>query len=485
MAVRPTRLILAMTLLIPLFPDRASADDLPRQGLFGAAITPVPDDVRREQKLEAGTGVSVRAVIPNSAAEEAGLKAGDIITAVDETRIDGPARYVAGLGRRKEGEKTEVAIARGGKEQSLRMTLKPRPREKGSDDFDVLYESASSRGGRLRMILTRPKTSGRHPAMYLIQGLGGFSVEDAPGNPKLYGRIIDDFARRGFVTLRVEKPGQGDSEGGPTQDVDFETELDGYRQALKALKAFDFVDAESIVIFGHSMGGIMGPLIAAESPVKGIAAFGTASKTWYEYLLENTRRQMALGGSSAADIDEALRKDAAINFLVFVQGQTPGEIAKAHPGLKSRVDEMFTEGLAVSPDGRKVWAGRRSGGDIAVIDAATLAVKSTVHTGATMAARLRFTPDGKRVLLPDPAGGRLIVLDAASHKEIKSINVGEGPVGALPDPSGRRAYVPLAGAGQVAVVDLESLSLAGTIETGSVSDGMAWVPARVAASTPK
>ena len=136
------------------------------------------------------------------------------------------------------------------------------------------------------------------------------------------------------------------------------------------------------------------------------------------------------------------------------------------------------EGLAVSPDGREVWVGRRSGGDVAVIDAATLAVKSTIRTGAGMAARLRFIPDGKRVLLPDPAGGRLIVLDAASHREIKSIAVGEGPVGALTDPGGRRAYVPLAGEGKVAVVDLESLSLAGTIETGPVSDGMAWVSCR-------
>ena len=134
------------------------------------------------------------------------------------------------------------------------------------------------------------------------------------------------------------------------------------------------------------------------------------------------------------------------------------------------------EGLAVSPDGREVWAGQRMGGDVAVIDTESLTVKATVRTGAGMAARLRFTPDGKRVLIPDPGAGRLIVLDASTHKELATVAVGEAPVGALVEPGGRRAFVPLAGEGKVAIIDLESLSVVGSIDTGQVSDGMAWVP---------
>ena len=134
------------------------------------------------------------------------------------------------------------------------------------------------------------------------------------------------------------------------------------------------------------------------------------------------------------------------------------------------------EGLAVSPDGRQVWAGQRMGGDVAVIDTESLTVKATVQTGSGMAARLRFTPDGKRVLIPDPRAGRLIVLDASTHKELATLAVGNGPVGALVEPGGRRAFVPLAGEAKVAIIDLESLSVVGSIDTGQVSDGMAWVP---------
>ncbi len=73
--------------------------------------------------------------------------------------------------------------------------------------------------------------------MFLIQGIGLASIDNPVGPLSSYKTIIDDFTRHGFVTLRVDKPGCGDSEGGPARDVDFDTELDGYRQALKMLKA--------------------------------------------------------------------------------------------------------------------------------------------------------------------------------------------------------------------------------------------------------
>ena len=46
--------------------------------------------------------------------------------------------------------------------------------------------------------------------------------------------------------------------------MDFETELDGYRQALMALKGLEFVDPNKVIIFGHSMGGVMGPLLGRD-----------------------------------------------------------------------------------------------------------------------------------------------------------------------------------------------------------------------------
>ena len=185
----------------------------------------------------------------------------------------------------KAGERVEVTLVRDGERATKAAILKELPRE-SSDTYDVIYGSVVSRGNRLRTIVTRPRVEGRLPALFLIQGLGAFSIDYASGPlPDSYRAILGDLTRHGFVTLRVDKSGSGDSEGVPTSDHDFETELDGYRQVLRSLKGHDFVDPDNILIFRPQHGRGAGPT-ARGNPVKGIAAYGTTVKTWIEYMLE-------------------------------------------------------------------------------------------------------------------------------------------------------------------------------------------------------
>ncbi len=44
------------------------------------------------------------------------------------------------------------------------------------------------------------------------------------------------------------------------------------------------------------MGGAFGPMIAAENPVKGLAVYGVAARTWFEYLLDTLRYQGLVAG---------------------------------------------------------------------------------------------------------------------------------------------------------------------------------------------
>src|SRR5208282_4050409 len=216
-------------------------------------------------------------------------------------------RSIAGF---KAGTSLAIEFRRGDAQEKSTLTLKGRPFEK-SDAYEVLYGSVQSRGNRLRTIVTRPRVEGKRPALFLIQGFGLSSVDNPVGPLEPYRMIVDDLTRHGFVTLRVDKPGCGDSEGGPGRDVDFDTELDGYRQALRMLKARTDVDPNRVFIFGHSMGGVMAPLLAAETPLRGIIVYGTITRTWTEYMLENSRRQMELADNDPSMIDSTLRKSAA------------------------------------------------------------------------------------------------------------------------------------------------------------------------------
>jgi dienelactone hydrolase len=329
----------------------AERDPLKRAGIFGARLGPVTTEVRKTQNLPTGRGALVTEVFPNLTAADGGIEPGDVITAIGEVNVPDPSAFVAALSGRKSGDRVKVTLVRDRQTVTRDLTLKPRPREQGTDAYDVIYDSVPSRAGRLRTILTRPRSAGgestptKHPALFVIQGVGGFSIENGPGGIGIYTQLIDEFSRHRYVSLRVEKPGQGDSEGGPTREVDFESELDGYRQGLKALKAQPFVDAEKVLIFGHSMGGVMAPLIAAENPVKGIAAYGTLVKSWQEYMIENTRRQAALEGRPASQIDQDVKKDAVLNVFIYGEGKSPKAVAEAHPELAARISEYFPDGI--------------------------------------------------------------------------------------------------------------------------------------------
>ena len=315
---------------------------LKRGAFFGAKIGSVEEEARERLKLDAGTGIAIEQVIPGSTAEAAGFKPGDVLVALDGTKINGAGEFVRMIGSRKAGDGVTIDLRRGDAARQEKITLKGRPLET-SDAFEVLYGTVPSRAGRLRTILTRPKGEGKHPTLFLIQGVGLFSVDNPIGALASYKTIAHEFTRHDFVTLRVDKPGCGDSEGGPARDVDFDTELDGYRQALRMLKARGDVDAERVFLFGHSMGGVMAPLLASEIPVRGIIVYGTIARTWTEYMLENTRRQLELADTDPSAIDRQLRDDAALLTYLYAEKRSPKEIVARHPRLRPLLKQSITE----------------------------------------------------------------------------------------------------------------------------------------------
>lgn len=132
------------------------------------------------------------------------------------------------------------------------------------------------------------------------------------------------------------------------------------------------------------------------------------------------------------------------------------------------------EGMDISPDGRELWVAHRADGGVSVIDTETNKVKETFKAGGTPI-RVKFTRDGKYVLISSPDTGELVVFDAATRKELKRFPVGEAAVGVVVSADSRTAYVASMATGKVTAVDLKSMTLAGSVETGRAPDGLAWV----------
>ncbi|WP_165244959.1 alpha/beta hydrolase family protein [Paludisphaera soli] len=350
MPVRPSPSRLLPALLAPallLAATLARADDpaapLPRKPMLGAAMGPVTPELQASRKLDAAEGAAIVQVIADSSVEAAGLKPGDVITAVDGEPVKGPLDVVGRMKTAKAGDRLAVRYVRDGGPADAEVVLKEKPRRQG-DGYEVLYDSATSLGHRLRTIVTRPAAQGKRPALLMIQGLGNFSIDAPGGQPMGYDRIVAELTKAGYVVMQVDKPGCGDSEGGPWPEIDFRTELDGYRQALKALKSYPFVDPDRVFLFGHSMGGVMAPVLAAEEPVRGLAVYGTVFRTWFEYQLENIRRQSRLAGADFATIERQVRDENRFLAGLYLEKKSPADVLAEHPELRGHAEEMGYDG---------------------------------------------------------------------------------------------------------------------------------------------
>lgn len=132
------------------------------------------------------------------------------------------------------------------------------------------------------------------------------------------------------------------------------------------------------------------------------------------------------------------------------------------------------EGLDESPDGKQLWTAHSRDGQVSVIDVASAKVVQTFDAGTKRSNRLKFTRDGALVLISDLGAGELVVIDVASRTQRARLPLGLAPTGILIAPDGKEAYVAVSGANRIAVVDLGTLKVSRTIETGKSPDGMAW-----------
>jgi uncharacterized protein len=210
--------------------------------------------------------------------------------------------------------------------------------QESAPDFDIVYRTVAIDHDEYQTIITKPKSAGHYPAVLLIAGLGCYSLDRLkPDDP--YAHLLNGLTRRGFVTMRVEKNGEGHSQGPPCDSPQSDLQLAVRRSlaGLNLLSESGFVDHHSIFIFAHSIGPLEGVLVAQKFPVRGFIAAETIGKSWFEYQLDNTRRQTLLF-APYDEADRAVRAAEKCNHLFLVDKLRPDQILKDHPDCREYVN---------------------------------------------------------------------------------------------------------------------------------------------------
>lgn len=247
--------------------ETGEPDALPRRASLGVVLG-----------TDAATATTIKSINPGSAALDAQLRVGDVIEALDGQRVSSLTEVQAAIGKHRGGDTLQIDLQREGKSEHVAVVLKSFPFER-MENATVEYGHVTMANGiRLRTILSVPlNASAKHraPAMLFLQG-GSCNSIDVPwlgsGGPNA---LLHIPGSQGFVTLRVEKPGVGESEGPPCPTIGYRSELEGYRTALRALVANPAVDRNRVFLVGVSLGGFFAPIVARDAKIAGIITYGT------------------------------------------------------------------------------------------------------------------------------------------------------------------------------------------------------------------
>lgn len=172
-------------------------DDLKKYGTVQRAVIGIQGqdvknyvDAQKEQgkDIDLGTmeGIYVAKIVEESSAEEAGLKVGDVITAIDGKEMNKMADLQEYLAKKRPGDKVSVSYLRDKKKASKTLTLK---NEQGNTqvvkkaDLDVL-------GGNFRTV-----TDSQKKQLNISYGLEVLKVNS--------GKFKDAGITKGFIIQRV------------------------------------------------------------------------------------------------------------------------------------------------------------------------------------------------------------------------------------------------------------------------------------------
>ena len=375
------RACIALLAAVACGPVRADPSrlELPRASFLGVQTAAVTPEVRARLGLASERGSLVTGTVDGGSAKALGLQADDVIVTVDGQEVADTADLVARLGRHRAGDRVTVGWIRGGETRTAEGVMKPRPFET-APGTRTEYGALKVDGSLRRTIVAGPPDAARHPGILYITGIGCFSQESL-GVLTTEAKLLQGLARAGFVTMRVEKSGMGDSQGPAcgSPAADLHAEVAEYVAGLEALKGLPGVDPQHVYVVGLSLGGIEAPLVAQRVPVQGIVVVNTVGKPFLEYLTETRRRQGVLHGEAYDELERHLRLNDECNHALLVDGKDAADIIRARPECKDEITYPASSTLM------RQWAALDPAAEWKRVNAPVLIVQGEADYVATIA----------------------------------------------------------------------------------------------------
>ena len=116
-----------------------------QRAVLGITMQEIDDKIAEDLKLSSRNGVYIVEVSKSGAADAAGIKAGDVLIAIDSTMITTASSVQEAVSRFSPGDQAQVTVLRDGKERKIDVKFKGTAKENGtkSDDGSVAFYGSS------------------------------------------------------------------------------------------------------------------------------------------------------------------------------------------------------------------------------------------------------------------------------------------------------------------------------------------------------
>ncbi|MDH5367812.1 MAG: Do family serine endopeptidase [Cyclobacteriaceae bacterium] len=160
-----------------------------QRGLLGIMIGDVNAQLAEQENLDVVKGVFVSKVNDNSAADEAGIKSGDVIIGINDVKVDNVAELQEIVARNRPGDVVEVIFLRNGKENRVTAVLK---NNEGNTELVKREENTSIEGATFENV--------SYAELEKLNIEGGVKITKIRD-----GKWKDAGVKEGFIITSVDK----------------------------------------------------------------------------------------------------------------------------------------------------------------------------------------------------------------------------------------------------------------------------------------
>lgn len=195
-------------------------------------------------------------------------------------------------------------------------------------------------GFSLAATVSKPTTSaGKLPAVLLVGGAGLSDRDETTFGVPIFAHLATAFADAGFLVVRYDRRGVGQSGGRPeaARLADFAEDL---RAVVKTVGERKDVDRDRIALVGHGEGGWVAMMAASKNKrVKAVTLVGTAGVTGEELNLYQLRHGLERSGRSEEERGATLALQEQIHKAVITG--TGWEAIKVTAPVRRQADTPY------------------------------------------------------------------------------------------------------------------------------------------------